>query len=130
MQRFLEVSHVLYLHKEVIDDFGGIHGTRDENLLDSAVNVPRAAFGGEYLHKTIPAMAAAYAFHLCQNHPFLDGNKRIALSSSVAFLEINGYELPVSKGIMSEKILSIASGKMNKDELTSFYEEFAVPTRG
>jgi len=129
MLRFLEVAHVLYLHKEVIDDFGGMHGVRDENLLDSAVNVPRVAFGGEYLHKTIPAMAAAYAFHLCQNHPFFDGNKRIALSSSVAFLEINGYELPVAKGIMSEKVLSVASGKMNKDELTSFYEEFAVPTR-
>jgi death-on-curing protein len=44
--------------------------------------MPQSSFGGEYLYKTIPAMVAAYAFHICQNHPFIDGNKRVALASS------------------------------------------------
>ena len=69
---FLELSEVLSLAEDQVNLYGGHLGVRDEKMLDSAVNMPRAAFGGEYLHKTIPAMAAAYAFHICQNHPFID----------------------------------------------------------
>jgi len=127
---FLELSDVLYMHEEGINDFGGIHGTRDKKMLDSAINVPRVMFGGEYLHKTIPAMAAAYAFHICQNHPFLDGNKRIALSSSVVFLEANGYEFTCSNEDAYKQTLGVASGTITKEELTNFYEEYAVPTKG
>jgi len=125
--RFLELHMVLRIHKEGIEDFGGIHGTRDENMLDSAINVPRAMFGGEYLHKTIPAMAAAYAFHICQNHPFLDGNKRTALTSSVVFLKANNYSFTCDNKTAYDKTYGVASGAIGKGELTSFYEEFAVP---
>ena len=130
MVRFLALSNVLRIHERGINDFGGIHGTRDEKMLDSAINVAKATFGGEYLHKTIPEMAAAYAFHICQNHPFLDGNKRVALASSVVFLNANGFELTCSNESAYIQILGVASGTVTKGELTSFYEEFAVPTRG
>ena len=73
---FLTVKEVSVLHQDQIEVFGGIHGIRDEGLLESAVMTPQASFGGEYLHSDIFEMAAAYAFHIAENQPFLDGNKR------------------------------------------------------
>jgi len=77
MVKFLTMSEVLLILEDQIRNYGGIYGTRDLNLLDSALYMPQASFSGEYLHKTIPAMAVAYTFHICQNHPFfskrLDG---------------------------------------------------------
>lgn len=64
-----------------IDLYGGAHGIRDLGLLQSALAMPSAGFGGEFFHIDIFEMAAAYAFHIAQNHPFLDGNKRTASSN-------------------------------------------------
>ncbi|MHB9294263.1 putative death on curing protein [Hollandina sp. SP2] len=89
MKHFLTLSEVLFILEDQIRNYGGIYGVRDINLLSSALYMPQSSFDGQYLHKTIPAMAAAYAFHICQNHPFVDGNKRIALASSLVFLDIN-----------------------------------------
>jgi death-on-curing protein len=89
MVRFLTLSEVLEILQDQINNYGGIYGVRDINLLSSAVYMPQSSFGGNYLHKTIPAMAAAYAFHICENHAFLDGNKRVALASSLVFLDIS-----------------------------------------
>ena len=76
MTNFLAVEDVLYLHTNQIDLYGGDHGVRDINLLDSAIAQPQAAFGGNHLHAFPFEMAAAYMFHIVQNHPFVDGNKR------------------------------------------------------
>ena len=76
--RFLSVDDVLVLHAIAIEDQGGDPLLRDHGLLESAVATPAQQFGGQYLHEDIPAMAAAYAFHICKNHPFADGNKRTA----------------------------------------------------
>jgi len=92
MIRFLTLSEVLLILEDQIRNYGGAYGIRDMNLLSSAIHVPESTFGGKYLHETVPAMAAAYAYHLCQNHPFIDGNKRVALASSLVFLDINGYD--------------------------------------
>ena len=126
MIEFLELPDVLAIHEKGILDFGGAHGVRDKDRLDSAINMPRSGFGGEYFHKTIPSMAAAYAFHICQTHPFLDGNKRTALTSSVVFLKANGYELTCNNETAYSKIIGVASGKISKEELIGFYEELAV----
>lgn len=75
MTDFLQVTDVLLLHSQQVDLYGGEHGVRDIGLLESAVARPQASFGDEYLHVNIFEMAAAYMFHLVQNHPFLDGNK-------------------------------------------------------
>jgi death-on-curing protein len=85
MIQFLTLSEILLILENQIRNYGGLYGVRDLNLLSSAINIPQSSFGGEYLHKTIPAMVAAYAFHICQNHPFIDGNKRVALTSSLVF---------------------------------------------
>ena len=79
---FLTVDHVLTIHRRVIDEFGGDPALRDRGLLESAVMMPAAQFGGGYLHDGIPAMAAGYLFHICKNHSFVDGNKRTALATA------------------------------------------------
>lgn len=115
---FLSVDDVLLLHTDTIDIDGGSHGVRDHGLLDAAVAMPRQQFGGEYLHEDLPAMAAAYMFHIAQNHPFVDGNKRAAVLSALAFLTVNGIEeLPKPKEL-EVVTLQVAAGELHKDELT------------
>ena len=86
---FLTLSEVLQILENQIKNYGGSYSVRDISLLSSALCIPESSFNGQYLHKTIPAMAAAYAYHICQNHPFFDGNKRVALAASLVFLDIN-----------------------------------------
>lgn len=85
--RFLSTDEVLTLHETGIDAFGGSLGVRDAGLLDSALATPRQGFGGQFVHEFPFEMAAAYLFHLCANHPFIDGNKRVALAASITFFE-------------------------------------------
>ncbi len=75
----LDVEDVLLIHEEQLARYGGAAGVRDAGLLESAVAVPRASAGCEFAHEDLFAMAAAYAFHIAQNQPFLDGNKRTGL---------------------------------------------------
>lgn len=82
---FLEVYEILLIHEDQINLYGGDAGIRSHELLESAVNMPRSSFEGNYLHKTIFDKASAYIFHISQNHPFLDGNKRTALASALVF---------------------------------------------
>jgi len=117
---FLSVDDVLLLHTDTIDIEGGSHGVRDHGLLDAAVAMPRQQFGGAYLHEDLPAMSAAYLFHIAQNHPFIDGNKRAAVLSALVFLKVNGIEkLPDPKKLESVT-LQVAAGEMGKDALTQW----------
>jgi len=122
MIKFLTLSEVLLILEDQIRNYGGTYGVRDINLLSSAIYMAESGFGGQYLHKTIPSMAAAYAFHICQNHPFIDGNKRAALASSLVFLEINGYEFNCRDEILYKKFMDLAKGEIKKEELIKFYE--------
>ena len=123
MMKFLTLSEVLIILEDQIRNYGGLYGVRDLNLLSSAIYMPQSSFGGEYLHKTIPAMAAAYAFHICQNHPFIDGNKRAALASSLVFLDINGFTFNCEDEVLYDEIMKIAKGEIKKEELIKFYEK-------
>jgi death-on-curing protein len=95
---FLTLDEVLEIHAQQIERYGGSPGLRDPAGLESAVAQPQVSFGGEYLHTSIPAMAAAYLFHLCQNHAFIDGNKRVGANAAIAFLLINDWEPLVYPG--------------------------------
>ena len=121
--KFLTLSEALLILDDQIKNYGGIYGIRDINLLSSAIYMPESSFEGRYLHETIPAMAAAYAFHICQNHPFIDGNKRAALASSLVFLDINGYEFNCKDETLYNKIMNVAKGETKKEELIKFYEK-------
>lgn len=117
---FLSVDDVLLLHMDTIDTDGGSHGVRDHGLLDAAVAMPRQQFGGAYLHEDLAAMAAAYLFHLAQNHPFIDGNKRAGVMSALAFLSANGVELTMVSSDLEAITLKVAASEMAKEKLTSW----------
>jgi death-on-curing protein len=123
MIKFLTLSEVLLILEDQIRNYGGIYGVRDRNLLSSAIYMPESNFDGKYLHETVPAMAAAYTFHICQNHPFIDGNKRAALASSLVFLDINGYELNCKNETLYNEVMDVAKGEIKKEELIKFYEK-------
>jgi death-on-curing protein len=115
---FLTLAEVIEVHVDQIRRYGGQTGIRDLGLLESALAQPQASFSGEWLHKNLYAMAAAYAYHLCQNHPFLDGNKRTALATALVFLELNGVSVLDPRGRLKDAMFRMASGKMGKDEFT------------
>lgn len=120
--KFLPKQAIIYFQEQIIGLYGGILGIRDEGLLNSALEQPGATFDGAYLHDSLAKMAAAYGFHLCQNHPFIDGNKRIALMAMDAFLQINGYEIIAPEKEVYEVIMKLASGNITKAELCLWIE--------
>lgn len=97
-------------------------GPRDSAALESAVATPQATFGGEFLHQSIPAMAAAYLFHICQNHAFLDGNKRTGANAAITFLLMNNWEPTFDEEELVDVVLSVASGSLNKQALIEIFE--------
>lgn len=123
MIRFLDKATILVFQENQIHNYGGSQGIRDEGLLESALAQPRQSFGGEYVHETIFEMAAAYGYHLCKNHPFVDGNKRIALVAMYTFLYVNGWKIIADKKALYAVVISLASGKMEKKELAEFLEK-------
>jgi death-on-curing protein len=124
---FLSLDEVLEIHAEQITLYGGSDGIRDPGALESAVATPMATFDGEFLHLTIPCTAAAYLFHICQNHPFVDGNKRTGANAAITFLLINDWELDVSEDALVDLVLSVASGTMTKSALTELFEARCRP---
>jgi death-on-curing protein len=103
-----------------IEDQGGDPGIRDRALLESAVATPQQQFGGEYFHADIPAIAAAYAFHICMNHPFVDGNKRAATAAMIAFLSDNGWTFDATADVAEPIILQLAAGSIDKPAFTDW----------
>ena len=118
---FLSVDVVLQIHQRAIEEFGGDPGLRDRGLLESAVAMPHAAFAGNYLHADLAEKAAAYHFHLCANHPFIDGNKRVAVAAAEIFLLVNGFELGAGDDELEEITLGIASGRLSKEQVIEFF---------
>ena len=114
---FLTLAEVIEFHADLIKWYGGQDGVRDFGLLESALAQPEASFAGEWLHKDVYEMAAAYAYHVCQNHPFMDGNKRIALACALTFLESNGISIHHPQDLLKDALLNVASGRMSKADL-------------
>ncbi len=119
---FIPKKIILYFHEQLINLYGGTLGIRDEGLLDSALEQPKTIFGGSCLHDSLAKMAAAYGFHICKNHPFIDGNKRIALVAMDTFLQKNGYEISASEKDIYEIMIKLASGDITKVEFTVWLE--------
>ena len=125
--RFLSVENVLLIHDDTLSEEGGLHAIRDLGLLESAVAMPQAMYGGEYLHHGLAEMAAAYLYHICQNHAFVDGNKRTAAFACVLFLSHNGIpdeRLP-DEAALEKVTLNIASGKTAKSEAAEWLQQYA-----
>lgn len=124
---FLTLDEVIAIHRDQIERYGGSEGIRDLGLLQSAIAMPMAAFGGQYLHTDLNEMAAAYLYHLAQNHPFLDGNKRVGAVAADVFLAMNDVELLAGEEEYADLVLSVACGKTSKSEVADF---FRSQTRG
>lgn len=124
---FLSLDEVLEIHEKQIERYGGSPGLRDPAGLESAVSTPQATFGGQFLHTSIPAMAAAYLFHLCQNHAFIDGNKRVGANAAITFLLMNNWEPTFDEEELVDLVLAIASGGLSKPELIEIFEPHCRP---
>lgn len=122
MVRFLRIEIILAIHDDQIRLYGGAYGLRDAAGLDAAFHMPQAQFSGQFLHSTIFQMAAAYGFHLCQNHPFLDGNKRTAGMAMFTFLKLNGLEPIATESDYYAVMMAVASRNMTKEELTDWLQ--------
>ncbi len=107
----LTIADVLLMHSIVIDETGGIHGLRDEGLLQSAVRQIEQTFGGKDLYRTGFDKAAALFVGILKNHPFLDGNKRTAVVALGVFLELNGYSLKINSADLAIWVEKMAAAK-------------------
>ena len=113
----LSKEQILMLHTQLIQQTGGSDGVRDYNLLDSALETPFQAFGGDELYPTIQAKAARLGYGLIKNHCMIDGNKRIGTHAMLVFLALNGYELVYTQAELIDIILSLADGKVEYEDL-------------
>lgn len=121
---WLERRDVEAFHDMQIAEFGGLAGTRDAGALESALARPLnlKAYGDP----SIFALAAAYAFGIARNHPFVDGNKRTALVSSFTFLELNGYEVSAPEADAVLTFVDLAAGKLSEKDLARWLEAHCV----
>lgn len=124
---FLTLTDVLRIHEDQINHYGGSSGIREQNLLLSALAQASSTFSGEYLHTDIYQMAAAYVFHISGNHPFIDGNKRTTIVSTIVFLELNDIEVTAEELELENVVFSISQGKMDKPTIAAWLESNCQP---
>jgi death-on-curing protein len=118
--RYLTLNEVLELYRLVMQQSGGAVGIHNLSALESALAQPHMTFGGDELHPTLVEKAAALGFSLIQNHPFIDGNKRIGHAAMEIFLVLNGYEIEATVDDQERVILQVASGELERDEFTEW----------
>lgn len=117
----LELAEVLTIHADQVERYGGDASIRDAGLLESALAMPRAMFGGEFLHRDLYEMGAAYLYHIVQNHPFVDGNKRTGTATALVFLELNGVAIDADEDALVELVLDVAQGRADKARVAEFF---------
>ena len=115
----LTVDIVKEIQRAVIEEFGGLHGVRDEALLSSAVAAPQATLAGRSPYADVVEVAAAYLFYLCRNHAFNDGNKRAAMASAIVFLRLNAIEPAADGAEWEELMLEVAASQLDRDGTTA-----------
>lgn len=118
----LTKKHILNLHSQQIEIFGGSDGVRDKNLLDLSVESAYQTFDGKYLYKDVVSQAVHLGYSLVMNHPFIDGNKRIGAHAMITTLYINDVEIDYSQEELIEVIMGIASSNLTEDDLLAWVE--------
>lgn len=114
---FFTKAQVIKIHTNLIKASGGTDGLRDENLLDSALNAPFQTFDGKDLYPTVADKAVQLCYSIIENHPFIDGNKRIGIHLMLIFLELNNINLSYTQKELIDLGLEIASSAISKDEI-------------
>lgn len=118
---WLDVRDAIAIHAEQVAEYGGSGGIRDQNLLESAINRPLQLQA--YAEPSLFELAAAYAFGIARNHPFIDGNKRTALVVSFTFLEISGWEINTSEEQAVITFMDLAGGDIDEPTLALWFQE-------
>lgn len=118
---FLTLDEVVAIHRDQLARYGGSEGVRDWVLLQSAIAMPSAGFGGQLFHGDLCEMAAAYLFHIVQNHPFVDGNKRVGAVAAYVFLALNNLRMIASQDSYADLVLSVARGETPKSSVAEFF---------
>jgi death-on-curing protein len=129
MINYITYQYVIETHDNLINEYGGRKGILNEGLLRSALEMPKIRFDGRDLHRTIFDKTAAYLFHLIQNHPFVDGNKRTASMTAMIFFASN-YKgtFTIFNHDYQELILGIAQGAIAKKEIAKFFRKASHKT--
>ena len=120
---FFEYEQVVKIHSSLIAKTGGMDGIRDAQLFDSALKTPFQTFGGNNLYPNILDKASQLCYSLIENHPFVDGNKRIGVHLMLLFLKLNNIEVNYSQQELVDFGLDIASGKMSKNDIKGWIIE-------
>lgn len=126
---FLSVEQVLFLHDRLIEETGGEHGVRDLGGLESALARPKAAVGDTEFYPDIFTRAAVVMDGLTRNHAFIDGNKRVSISTAVLFLQVNGYRLTATNPELEEFPVYVTTMKPNIDEIANWFRTKTVRTK-
>lgn len=126
---YLSVKRVLYIHDRMVKRFGGSFGVRDLGLVESAVARPQVSFGGQDLYTNIFDKAAALLQSLLKNHPFVDGNKRTALTSAGLFLKLNGWKLINSHEEEVEFAIAVDNQHLPIEQISKWFKEHSVRYR-
>jgi len=114
------------MQADLIEKFGGLEGERDEGMLESAL--ARALNRFAYGETGIFRLAASYSYGLARNHPFVDGNKRIAFMAAYVFLRLNGFALSADQAEAATVFLDLAAGSLDEPELAAWLELRSLPT--
>ena len=125
--QYISVEEVVEIHRRVVRQSGGALGIRDHGSLESSFLQPLQAFGDQDLYPTLVEKAAALGYFLIQNHPFLDGNKRVGHAALETVLILNGYELSASVDEQEEVVLAVARGELPRAQFTEWVQRKVVP---
>jgi len=125
---FLTVEDVLLAHAEQLRLFGGLDSVRDLGALESAVAMAQATYDGLFLHDDLFVMAAAYAFHIAENQPFLDGNKRTGLNAALLFLELNGWTVDDPTSELYAAMIGISAKTVSKAAFAEVLRKLSTPS--
>ena len=119
---YLSIESIRSFHARALYGHGGIEGVRSEELLESAVFQAQQSAFGEDAYPSLASKAAAYGFFIAQNQPFLDGNKRTAAASLLAFLYLNGLKLQQTDDQIYEAFIRLATKELSKEEFFAWVE--------
>lgn len=124
--RTLSKRQVILLHQQLINEIGGSSGLRDEGLLESAIAAPFQSFGGIDVYPSLQQRAARLAYGLVNNHPFVDGNKRIGAHTMLVFLALNGIELSYTQDELVSLFIAVASGDKGYEDILDWLIDHEV----
>lgn len=120
---YLSAEDILRIHSALIDEIGGSHGIRDHNAIETLAHLPKQGAFGKELYSSLFGKAALYARNIIFGHPFIDGNKRTAMTAADVFLQLNGYEIAVPHGGVAKFALSVISHKLSLEDIAKWLKK-------